>query len=735
MAHSERFLKLMEKYGAKTAVEEDALESPVDDTDDLDVEEIEQEDVPYDYEEFEGPLDDDEATGSEWMKEKAQAFAGGGIGTIEQILRGFEWLGSDTARDLADPLQEIREEYLTPEHQTIANDIAGGFGSMIGFMVPGMTIARIPGMIGKGAQMSVWAIRALETAGIATSTGMEALAEAGSVYKENLLNGKSEQESNQNAFETFMYNAALLGFTNKVSGFFRAGKSLVSGIGRGFATEGAQEGLQSVISQYETGQEIDLNQAGYEAFIGGIVGGGMGGVTSVIDKKAIPHVEDGIPGQKDDKLDVDSDSFNRGMDQGQTDNDLDVVRMEDIIKQGQVKAQERIDSEEEFKQVEEENKYQERVAYEKNEAKFTEARNEKEEQEQFMDSIKSKDGLLTTASQLIIPLENSENPQDKMAARPIRDAHKAIFVGDFATRKIKAIQYDLQQLAQSTENKYVGAVASGLQNQLDVEMNIASEREAQIEQEKIRNKELETEQKQADLKSKVKTTEAKKTAKATKEKVETKARVTKRAPEKLAARKELEKAPVRTKAEQAKISATQRAKKGAERRIEAEKVEPMPRLQAMKNKKLIQDAKKKIEKGIRYAKQPVDKAVIATDEVNKSSGETIVKFDGPWPGVGMQFTTQQQIGTMEKGQTFIVGKEVTPKTIKEGMDTLLKNHGVAANKNPIRFKKAKAPDVFYSKQYTVEETGDVVKVKINATKALTAVESDLFSLKVLRDCI
>jgi len=50
-----------------------------------------------------------------------------------------------------------------------------------------------------------------------------------------------------------------------------------------------------------------------------------------------------------------------------------------------------------------------------------------------------------------------------------------------------------------------------------------------------------------------------------------------------------------------------------------------------------------------------------------------------------------------------------------------------------KFEKFK--EVQYSKQFEIEETGEKVTLKVNAEEALAQVDEDLFSLKVLKDCI
>jgi len=51
-------------------------------------------------------------------------------------------------------------------------------------------------------------------------------------------------------------------------------------------------------------------------------------------------------------------------------------------------------------------------------------------------------------------------------------------------------------------------------------------------------------------------------------------------------------------------------------------------------------------------------------------------------------------------------------------------------------EKAEAPGkTYYFKEYEVEETGQKVKVKMEADKALEQVEDELFHLKALKDCI
>jgi hypothetical protein len=623
---------------------------------------------------------------------------------------------------------------------------------------------------------------------------MEALAEAGGVHRELMDQWASEEEADREALGTFVKNAMLVGATDKLSGFFEIGGKTLSRMARGFATEAAQEAGQSMISQEATTGQIDFKAAAYEGLIGGIVGGGAGGVISLLDKQITPKTDEGF--SEDSEITVGDHAQLR---EGQTVEEYEEEQRDRALKLSvqtlMEENQAKIDADAEFQAAKEEREYIEKVQAEKEQAAFAAAENEKQQNEQFIDSIGTKQGLIDTVGRMIAPLEESENPDHKRAAKPLRDAHKALHVGDLASTKIRGIQWELKQLAMNTENVKIGGAAMGLNNQLDIEMEMAEEREAEIEAAKEFDKEVEKTRREKLQAFKSKGAEATKAKQAAKETAETKVRTKKLAPKLIKRKQAEEKISKRTKPELAKVARKQRVKKGAARRIKAETKKAaetaMPRLQYMKNKKEVQDAKKRIDKVAKFSrtdpevfelintpydkltstqklqiryndyvrkgysrkhniseeelrKKPLpkfskqdemDNATHSTAVVNKEA-KGFVRYDGPWKDMGgQQFTTTQAIGNMEAGQTFLIkdGK-VTPTTIKEKVDKLLKSNHVSISKNPIKLAKV-GPTAFYTKQYVIKETGDKVKVKIDAQQALEGVDNDLFSLKVLRDCI
>jgi hypothetical protein len=415
------------------------------------------------------------------VKDAGKAAAGGFVSTFESLAEAGDWVGDklgiegETMSTAARNIREFREQNLAPQEDTIVNDIFSGLGSMSAFFIPGGTIARIPTLF-KGARAAIEAGTAaakwFEYAGIAASTGMEALAEAGSARREAMDKGKTEEEADSVATGVFFKNMALVGATNKLSGFFEAGtKGFKKAALTGFLFEGAQEAGQSAISQDEVDGSVDWKKAGYEGIIGGIVGGGTGGVVSLIDKKIK---------QKHDSIgNADADAAGSGTTQLQFDEALHKSDTDARIKKFNEEAHKSIQIDKEVARTKEEAEYHAKEQKQQEEAAFQVQQVAAEKNRVFLESVKDRDSLLETASKVIAPVEQGDLPSaDKQLFRPLREAHKALSLGDLDSKEIEHIMYNLEDAGQKISDPHVGAVASRLYEELHDEHRKASAREA-----------------------------------------------------------------------------------------------------------------------------------------------------------------------------------------------------------------------------------------------------------------
>lgn len=191
----------------------------------------------------------------------------GVLGTTESAMRGFQWLGVDSAKPLADKLTDWQKS-VAPENPGFADNLASGLGSAITFFVPGIGAM-------KGAQaIGMFSPRLAMLFGNSAMTAFEALTEAGDSYQSALDEGKNEKLANDTATKVFWANAVLIGLTNKLAYFNEVKglkKLLISS-----PMEGLQEFGQQVIQNVTSGRPWD--QGAWEAgAIGTIIGGILGG--------------------------------------------------------------------------------------------------------------------------------------------------------------------------------------------------------------------------------------------------------------------------------------------------------------------------------------------------------------------------------------------------------------------------------------------------------------------------
>ena len=585
----------------------------------------------------------------QWIKEKGQAIAGGVVATGESMLHGLEWLGVETAGEMAKPLTELRETYLTPEHQSFANDIAQGFGSMIAFMVPGMTVARIPGLMLRGVSAAtragVAATRAMEVAGIATSSGMEALSEAGSVYNELIEQGKSEEDASQGAFETFVYNAAVLGFTDKLSGFFKVGGKTLKEMGKAAASEGSQEALQSMMSQYQTTGSVDLKQAGYEGMIGSILGGGVAGVTSNIDRKVFK------PSDSDGVSITDGGNLSRGMNAEIARENEDDAAIDRMIEKAVKNAESNIKEVDDDKaRIAKQKKFE--ADQRDSEARVEESKiKEEKRKNDYIEEVSTIRGAKNAADNMLTEIRKTEDPELKDAAKHINKANELLYTGDLTKRNVLSTNYNLGQIIKNSNNSDLRTLSLSLQGHLNQKLADMTELE---EHNELGAKEVDQYEKDVIADTKEREAEEKKkeagtstdTGKATPATTE-KAKETTRVVPKSKPKTEVEDL-VNTPLD--KLTPTQRLQV---------RTNAFVRKNYSNKHNIDEEILKKgdtKEKGKRrFSKvENIEQGSVAATELNTELGNT-VKFDGKIAEQGFNYyTTQKAIGPLKKGATFIV---------------------------------------------------------------------------------
>ncbi|HFD80487.1 MAG TPA: PLxRFG domain-containing protein [Gammaproteobacteria bacterium] len=159
---------------------------------------------------------------------------------------------------------------LLPADPNFLDSLAAGFGSTAAFFVPGAGIARGAEALARTAQrMALWL-------GSGAAAGMEAAAEAGSVYEQLLREGRSPDEAARIADRVFWANTALVTLTDRYGLFGEQGGQLMRRA-LGAVNEGVlQEAPQQGISNLATGRPLTEGM-GESAAVGSIVGAGLAG--------------------------------------------------------------------------------------------------------------------------------------------------------------------------------------------------------------------------------------------------------------------------------------------------------------------------------------------------------------------------------------------------------------------------------------------------------------------------
>ena len=202
-----------------------------------------------------------------------QGIGVGMLGTLEGIAGGLQWLtDGKLGKDLANQAALWRAE-LTPEEIDFSDALASGIGSMATFFVPGLGIAR-------GARaVAIIAPKLANWLGSSTAAAMEAMTEAGQVYRNVFQETQDMEKAEKAAKTTFWLNLPLLAVTNKLGIFAERGGALRRAAVAS-QMEGIQEAAQEKIASTAEGREVTLGnyiQAyGVGALTGALFGAAAG---------------------------------------------------------------------------------------------------------------------------------------------------------------------------------------------------------------------------------------------------------------------------------------------------------------------------------------------------------------------------------------------------------------------------------------------------------------------------
>ena len=172
--------------------------------------------------------------------------------TFDKNVKKLANLYSNQADITSDELKNTKISLgLNPE-DTFVDQLLQGTGYLTNFIATGAPTKMATMAIGFGKYAGAVAN--------SLNVASESLMEAQDVYKEAKANGKSDMEAYEATRNTLASNALLIGLTNKVSGIFEdtayKGLKRLFKIGASGTVEGLQEGLQKMVSNYNTDKPL-----------------------------------------------------------------------------------------------------------------------------------------------------------------------------------------------------------------------------------------------------------------------------------------------------------------------------------------------------------------------------------------------------------------------------------------------------------------------------------------------
>lgn len=206
-----------------------------------------------------------EGVGTRLGKSALAGAVGVGSGLLGAGAALFEARGLEAASQKLDSLRED----LMSANPSFVDQVAAGVGSTALFFIPGVGVARGAQALQVASGMARWL-------GAGASAGMEASAEAGSVYNSLKQSGASDEDARRGAATTFFANAALTTVTNRF-GLFNAHENPVVRRTLSAAYEGLlQEGPQQMIANLATDKPV-MDGVKDAVLVGTVAGGLVGG--------------------------------------------------------------------------------------------------------------------------------------------------------------------------------------------------------------------------------------------------------------------------------------------------------------------------------------------------------------------------------------------------------------------------------------------------------------------------
>jgi hypothetical protein len=204
------------------------------------------------------------------LREVERFIGQAGAGLVGDFAGGLDWLfKTGLTKEINQNIQAWSLEK-APEVPQLSDEFARALGSGVGFLLPGLGIAKSKAVLGRVAPKLANAL------GLSLSATLEALAEAGGTYNSVLKKTKNKEMANAAGNRVFYSNLPLNVLTNKFGLYAdKLGGSLAR-FSASSGVEGLQEVGQELITDVVEGKDISLRDLGKTFLIGTGTAGVLG---------------------------------------------------------------------------------------------------------------------------------------------------------------------------------------------------------------------------------------------------------------------------------------------------------------------------------------------------------------------------------------------------------------------------------------------------------------------------
>ena len=212
----------------------------------------------------------------------------GFLKTLSSTARGFEWLGIDRAKPVADKLSEWGDIMQKGRidgrtEQNFVDALQQGAGSATSFFIPSIGVMKGTALFAKVSP------RLAMFFGGSAMAGLESMAEAGDAYETALNDGASKDDAQKRGTAVFGVNILLNSVMNRIGIFNPDTKGLIKRALLSAPPEAIQEAVQTLTQNIASGKD-PMEGVVESGAIGGILAPFMGGVVGMMGDTSVPVI-------------------------------------------------------------------------------------------------------------------------------------------------------------------------------------------------------------------------------------------------------------------------------------------------------------------------------------------------------------------------------------------------------------------------------------------------------------